>query len=81
MMARGPYWLCTDLLLIRANLDKTDAEIAAMFPGRKPKAILAVRWKYRMMKCPQRAPIRPRYPSCPQPWRGRHAETDAVYSG
>jgi hypothetical protein len=53
------FWLCTDLETVRANLDKTDAEIAEMF-GRTPCAILALRVKYRMMKCPQRAPKKTR---------------------
>jgi hypothetical protein len=80
-MARGPYWLCTDLKIIRANLDKTDAEIAAMFPGRDEKAVLAIRFKHRILKCPQRAPKRPRYPSCSQAVHGGGLGTNMVHSG
>ena len=49
-MARGPFWLGSDLKLIRANLDKTDAEIAAMLPGRKPRAVADVRRKLGIAK-------------------------------
>lgn len=49
-MARGPYWLCSEIKTIGRNLDKTDAEIAAMLPGRKAKAVENVRSKYRIWK-------------------------------
>lgn len=49
-MARGPFWRCTDLAVIRRNIDKTDAEIAAMLPGRKPKAIEDARAHYGIIK-------------------------------
>ena len=76
-MARGPFWLCTDLMLIRANLDKTDAEIAAMFPGRDEKAVCDIRLKHRIMK----RQGYPRYPTYPQAERGSHGGTDMVHSG
>jgi hypothetical protein len=79
-MMHSQFWLCTDLETVRANLDKTDAEIAEMFPGRTSCAILSLRVKYRMMKCPQRAPKHPRYIGYPQADRGIQPVTDMVHS-
>lgn len=61
-MARGPYWLCSEIKTIGRNLDKTDADLAAMFPGRNVKAVETVRRRFGLAKCPQRAPKLPRYP-------------------
>ncbi len=49
-MARGPFWLCTELKVIRANLDKPDWQIAAMLPGRKEKAVSDFRSKLGIYK-------------------------------
>jgi hypothetical protein len=76
MMARGPYWLCSELAVIRRNLDKTDAELAGMFPGRNEKAILDIRLKHRIMKRQNN----PQYPSYPQAERGIQPVTDMVNS-
>jgi hypothetical protein len=77
-MARGPYWLCSDIKTIRRNLDKTDADLAAMFPGRNVKAVETVRRRFGLAKCPQRAPHLPRYPRNPLVGVGIQTENAAL---
>ena len=49
-MARGKFWLCTELRVIRSNLDKPDRVIASMLPGRSTRAVEDFRRKQGMMK-------------------------------
>lgn len=61
-MARGPFWLCTELKIIRENMDKTDHAIAAMLPGRKAKSVEDFRRKLGLHK----RQSNPKYPTYPQ---------------
>jgi chorismate mutase len=49
-MARGPFWLCTELKILRQNMDKTDREIAELLPKRNERAVCDFRAKVGLYK-------------------------------